>query len=384
MPNYVVSVAPGAVPIYGGQNAPTSDPAWMASIGTNKFISISGTSGAGGAAAQAYCGFAPNRANSKIMINSAGGHGDSSDNRSVMIDMRQDAPAWSVEFASLGYTANQPYAGTYGDPATRRPSSRHTNYTNLYVPSLDRYMLIGAYYVAGSGYTFPTIDGFDLETGTWDTEGSHGYASQSYAGPDGSGVYPLASSFAGVVVDAQSNVWSNNGLARWDHTAKTWTTPTTGAPSYSPRANWALNTSNNLLFGISYGNGDAADLNAGLVGATLNTTTNVMTEITFTANAARALFISEVVREAGMDYDAVNNVFVIYNGYGSPAGQLFIVTPNETTTWTISIFNPTGGITPPATQNNGIWSRWYYDPTLNCFIGMPLVSADMVAIRLDI
>ena len=76
----------------GADARPTVDsainPGWKVDAPLDAFIAIPGSEGAGGAAIDAYSGFTLREDTSELFILAAGGHGDSSDNRVVSLDLR--------------------------------------------------------------------------------------------------------------------------------------------------------------------------------------------------------------------------------------------------------------------------------------------------------
>ncbi len=77
----------------------------------------------------------------------------------------------------------------------------------------------------------------------------------------------------------------------------------------------------------------------------------LMAQVSITINDGPALaqFKSDLPTYAGMDYDPDNDHFLFYCGQAGGEGRVYVVTPNATTTWDMSILplGP-GSVTPPA------------------------------------
>lgn len=393
-----LSAAAGAT-LYLGRSAPAGPvPLWLQGKAVNEWFSIPGTAGAGGAAAQPYCGWAYNKTDGQALFLAAGGHGDSSDDRVVGINLRVDHPTWVTLLANSGVTnPNQPYSGTIPN---RRPTSRHTYWSSIHVPALNRVLNVGAMYVSGLGVNHPIVDGFRLDTNQWDPEGTWAYSRTLqanavygvYPGPT-AGVYPddvtngyhaYGSTYQGAVLDANGFIWAQGGKAKMNATTGIWTEPTTGGPELAARAPWCYDSTRRQVVGLSYDQDGTGPSLKPLLN-TVNIDTHVMRSITINPGAVLTQWIADAPTEAAMDYDPVNDCFAFCNGYGSPAGRLYIIKPNATLNWDMSILTLGGGsIAPPATLNSGIMSRFSYDPVLKCFIGMPRVDSDMVGIKLSV
>jgi len=113
-------------------------PAWLAGKPLDEWFAIKGTSGAGGAPVDDFCGMAFKESSSEIIIAAAGGHGGSRDNRVVSIDLRADAPTWVVRHAASPGASKDAAYNPDGQPA-----SRHTYHCSHYVAAVDRVMIFG-------------------------------------------------------------------------------------------------------------------------------------------------------------------------------------------------------------------------------------------------
>jgi hypothetical protein len=76
--------------------------------------------------------------------------------------------------------------------------------------------------------------------------------------------------------------------------------------------------------------------------------------VTINASAAYTQFQADAPTYAAMDYDPDNDRFLFYCGQGAGAGRVYVVTPNATNAWDMSILalGP-GSVTPPYSFGDG-------------------------------
>jgi hypothetical protein len=106
---------------------------------------------------------------------------------------------------------------------------------------------------------------------------------------------------------------------------------------------------------------------------------SVQTSIELNPSAALTSIQAEQPTYAGMDYDVSNDRFLFYSGQAS-GGKIYVVKPNAGTTWDISIL-PVSGKMPPATQGDGVHTRFRYVPALKGFLLMPNGNSNLFFIR---
>lgn len=346
-----------------GRAADDGYPAWRDGLTVGNFVELSGTSGAGGSAIDAYSSFIYDDLTGDLIIAAAGGHSDSSDNRVVSINILADAPSvagWVLREASS--TTTPISVSHYPDG---KPSSRHT-YGHIHISqSRRRVMLMGGRFIyAPAGEQSAKVDGFNLTTDNWDAANTFGDAPAGWYGE---------------VQDATGNIWSflNTALGarKWTDATDTWSAPSVTIPAGWVRRPWVLNTSDDTLFGLCWadneGSGSApAQINA----LRFNPTTLVMDAITFNSSAAKTQFIADTPAYSGMDYDPENDRFLFY---ASGTKRIFIVTPNAGTTWDMAILTP-GGYTVPSVAGAGVQCRWRYVAALKGFIFLPQASSNLI------
>jgi hypothetical protein len=338
----------------------TGMPAWMAGAAVNQWIEIPGTGGAGGSAVFAYSGFAYNDLTNEILIAAAGGHSDSSDNRVVSLRLNVDAPVWTQRMASSTIT---PYDVPYYPDG--KPISRHLYSSLHYVPQVNRVMLFGVTGATGNAYSFDTVDGFNLDTNTWDPAGT--WASTPF-GERGS-----------VVVRATGEVWTNN-LSRWSPVTRAWTKPITTRTNDQIRWPIAHDSRRNQLFTLNWADGMGYS-NQAMYATVVPCNGSVQTSIAFKPSGAVDSFIADKPTYSAMDYDPDNDRFLFYCGQGAGAGRVYVVTPNAGTTWDMSLLPISGSKLPPPTPDAGLQNRFRYVPALRGFVLMPTGTSNLFFIR---
>jgi hypothetical protein len=338
---------------------PVGTPAWLSGHAVGEWIEISGTSGAGGAAVAAFSGFAYNHQTNEILIAAAGGHHDSGDNRVVSLSLMTDAPAWQLRSATSTFVQEDvPY---YPDG---RPTSRHLYSTLHYVPQVNRLMLFGVRYAYGNAYTFSNIDGFNLDTNTWDPAGTWGNVPTAH--------------FGAVSVRATGDVYSCL-LGRWSPVTKSWTQPIART---NDLVRWPIahDSLRNQLFTLNWADGEGYSQPA-VFATRVPLDSGTQVSLTFKPGDALNSFIAEAPTYAAMDYDPDNDRFLFYSGQGAAAGRVYVVKPDSSNVWDMSILAVNGALRPPATPESGIHNRFRYVPTLKGFVLMPSGTSNLFFMR---
>jgi len=350
-----VAAAPVVVP--PPTTTTSGTPAWLAGAAVGQWVEIANTAGAGGANT-AFSGFAYREDTNEILFAAAGGHGDSADNRVVSLVLTADAPAWKLRSAPSSLIARD--VAYYPDG---KPTSRHLYSSVHFVPEVNRLMLFGIKGAYGSAWDFPTVDGFNLDTNTWDAPGTWGNMIPGHLGV--------------VKVRATGEVWSSQ-LARWSPKTKTWSQPIVTRTSDMIRAPIAHDSLRNQLFTLNWGDGQGFDPQK-LFASIVPCNGSVQTSIKFNASTALSSLEAERPSYAGMDYDVSNDRFLFYCGQGVGA-KVYVVKPNAGTTWDVSILSTTGKV-PPATRTDGVHTRFRYVPALKGFVLLPNSDSNLFFIR---
>lgn len=328
--------------IFAGISGP---PTWANTLTLGQWGEISGTSGALGIKLNAYCGLA--KLGSRWVSAATGGHDDSDDNSVVYIDLKANSPTWIQRKAPS--TSTTPNVAYYADG---KPSSRHTYFTTFGIEESNSVLLPGMRFGYGPAPHADSVDEFDFDTNQWrgivpDAPGISGSGLADVSPP---GYYP-------VVVDHLGNFWcilhTNGNISKYNKTTNTWSQPAMAnkvAPNV--RYPWALDTRRNQCFGLAWADGEGAGTGPDLVmrAVVLDYTAGTQRAITFDAGSTSAVnqFITDKPAYAGMDYDPINDRFLFLS---SEVGKnrVFIITPNGTNVWSMSI--QTGAGTLPVGVN---------------------------------
>lgn len=337
-------------------------PAWLDGRPIDEWFEIPDTAGAGGAAINAYSGFALRDSTAEIVIAAAGGHSDSADNRVVTLALGDDAPTWTLRHASSVDTPiDVPY---YPDGL---PSARHVYQSAHVVDSLDRVFLVGARFVYGSAVSFPTVDAFDLSTDQWDAEGTW---------PD----VPEGGSFGAVSLRSTEEILTSTMFA-FRASDASWSQPVTTSTGTPVRWPVAHDTSRNRLLTLQWGDGQGYD------GPTIHSTqvdlaTGVQSLVTLGDGDALTAFAAEMPTYAAMDYDPDNDRFLFYSGQGDAAGRVYVVEAGETDARAIGLLElGPGSTTPPPVPGAGVNNRFRYVPGLCGFVLLVDAASNLQFLR---
>ena len=342
-------------------------PAWLTGKPVNEWFTIAGTSGAGSSAATAFCGMALRDDTSEIYIAAAGGHNNSSDNRVVSLDLRQDSPTWTQRIAPS--TSVQRNVAYYADG---KPSSRHTYHTSHWCAARNRIILSGSPATYGDPFYFDDVVGFNVTTNTWD-------AANTFAN------VPVSS--YGAARDNNGNILSVLGWRKWTQSTDTYSALISppGDATTQVRFPWAYDSSRDQWFGLAFGDGqDATGWGATLRAVKMSNTGLTQSTVTFNASAALTQLTADQPVYAGMVYDVGNDRFLFYAGMSGRAGVVYVITPNAGTTWDVSILTLGGGsVTPAAVDVAGILGRFRYVPQLNGVVALTTIAANLSFMRLS-
>jgi len=337
-------------------------PAWLADKPLNTWFEIPGTSGAGGAAVEAYSGMALNDRTSEILIAAAGGHNDSSDNRVVSLSLAADAPSWTLRLAASASAAQN--VAYYADGA---PTSRHTYSTEHFVPQINRLMLFGVPVAYGSAWAFAKVDGFNLDTNKWDPAGTW---------PDMPAGY-----YAATQIRSTGEIVSTGVKKKWSPVDRQWTDFVTN-PSGDP-VRWPItfDPRRGQLFSLQWGDGQGYDPQR-LVASRVPLGSGQQIAVSFNPSAALTQWLADKPTYAAMDYDPDNDRFLFYAGQGGAAGRVYVIQPNDGNTWDMSLLNA-GGVKVAASPDNGsgVHNRLRYVPALRGFVLLARASSNLYFLR---
>ena len=295
--------------------------------------------------------------NSEIIVAASGGHSDYSGNEVTAISIDVDAPTWTLLKAGSIPTMDVAY---YSDGT---PTSRHTYWSPQWSAVRNRVMLHYTRYSYGNAVSFPASNGFSLDANAWDHAGtwSNGYSA--------------------LCQDSSGNCWASSGyftLMKWTAATDTWAATATFSDAVYP--NLAFDSLHNQLFQLSWGNGEGSG--SGVTAFTYNASGTIQTAISFNASAAYTRFVADAPLLAAMDYDPDNDRYLFYDGRGSRAGRIYVITPNSGTTWDMSIMMlGSGSVTPSDVAGAGVLNRFRYVPALKGFVLLARATTNLLFIR---
>lgn len=357
--NDLITVASGAVPIYGGRRNPI--PLWLRGRGVNEWIEITGTSGADNNKIDAWCDFTIKQSTGELLIALAGGHDDDWKTQVSSIVLLDDSPTWksprrrdTIPFDQTNY--GFPYCL---DGVT--PSSRHTRYQTLYCPQSDKIMMMGSPSLYASSVSSVESNGFNLATNTWDAPGT-------WASTPSTAAY-------GTAMDDMGNIWCRTH--KWIRASNTFQALPTSYASTS-----AFDLVRRQLFSLVVGNGQGYDLPLGVVAKTISEDLSVTLTITFNASTAWTEFSALTLDYSAMTYDPVRDRFLYYYGKGVSQGVVYVITPNASTVWDMSKIEQGLKPLPPLPPSAGTNARFQYVEALDGVVLMPSKASNIYFMRL--
>lgn len=365
------TAASGAT-VYGGQAAPSSTPAWMATAGValNKLVAIPNSASGGTPAASqgtfAFSGLVSKRDTCELFAAANGGHGDSSDNGVYSFGPKgqgllADNPTWIRRCAST--VSPVPDIPLQSDG---KPTSRHT-YSRLAYSSLTRQIImVGGDGMQGGGFSDTSwIHKYNVDNDVWDAPEAYTYNGSTFG--------------FGLTGDPQSGLIWLASLNTWNPLTKA----VSSVPSAKPvplRFPAVVAPDLNILFCLQIGDGwtnSGSTINASKV--TLDT--KIQTAITFNASAAYTQFVNDLAIARfvpGMDYDSINGVFYWYQGQAGQENHLYVIRPNVGSVWDMELFSFAIGSATMTTQSStGFCGRLEYFPLLKGVVLYPIGPSNL-------
>ena len=336
-------------------------PAWMADKPIGQWFEIPGTSGAGGAAVDAYSGMAINDRTSEILIAAAGGHLDSYDNRVVSLSLASDTPSWTQRLAS-----SKSYAQNVAYYADGMPASRHVYSSLHFVPQVNRLILFGTRAAYGQAWDFAKVDSFNLDTNTWDKAGTFADMPAGYYGA--------------AQIRATGEVISTS-LKKWSPADRKWTDLVTNPLPDPVRWPIAFDARRSQVFCLQWGDGQGFDPQR-LVASRVPLGSNQQVAVSFNPSSAFTQWQNDKPSYAAMDYDPDGDRFLFYAGQGDAAGRVYVIQPNDGNVWDMSILSA-GSTKVPASPDNGsgMQNRMRYVPALRGFVLLARGSTNLYFLR---
>jgi hypothetical protein len=372
-----------SAPVWAVKPASGDVPAWMAAAPVGRFTEAPNTAGTGGAPLNAWGTIL---VDSDLNVRGAamGGHGDSSDNRSVLAPVGVDTPpGWTVVNPASTQrpplTNDPPYFTDVGG-GNIKPGARH-NYAYSILderPGVRRLFLIGYLGTYPNGLAWNTIDAIDIDTHVWDPPGTWPMI----------GTNTAQNAFTGIVYGVCRDeltgyiFWkADNYLWRLDPVTRVktrlsamWETVAgVGFGGFDVLARFpiAFSASRNALFSLQWGNAQT-DGTALLAGELINPSAATPTPrvITFAPSAALSQLTADRPWYAAMDWDKRRGRFVFTGGgIGNAVGgmvttdwtRVYDIVPNASTVWDVE-FAPVLSVStnPGAVPGAGLNSRFRY------------------------
>lgn len=346
----------------------TGLPVWLRDAGLNRWIEIpntvlAGSPGAPGEdpldpyaqsnrAVGAYSGMAFRDDTSEIYVAAAGGHGDSSDNAVRSIALAEDAPVWRLRCPATPVAQRAPDVAYYADG---KPTSRHTYWSSHWSSTRGRVMLHRTRFSYGSAVSFDDSNGFDPVTGQWDPDNTwhDGVTAQAR--------------------DHLDRVWAmaRTKIYQWDPATDVWTMLRDFGGDELPQGPLAEDTSRGSLFAFAWGDGQGYGLDS-LSAWRFSADGQTRDRITFTPSAALTRFSTQKPAYAALEYDPAHDRFLFYASQVGALNDVYVITPNASTTWDLSLLPlDSAGVTPMTAGGGGLMSKFRYVPALGGFVLFP-------------
>lgn len=365
---------------------------------TTAGVQATGNGRSFGARVGAWCGLSIDTRSATIYSVANGGHGDYYGNEVVAINLGAEAPRWTevrtgssgnviYTYEQLAYPADRKFA-QYSDGL---PVSRHSYYGQQFIERHNRALAMGgATSMLGSFYE--NVESFDITTNAWDRynpetqEPLYGYAIgginkgwtpatgwSTCKDPRNEYIYTIASATMHRFVPNSSG------------SGGTWSTIGSVHPDLNPGtyAGTAIDTQRNRLVWM---------LGWGLYFQpyTCDLSTKAWTRQTFAAGAAKDALIGTLPLVSpgapqpfspGMVYvPPLDKLFVRMAAGG---GRVFVIDP---ATFEVSDLATTGGAgvpdAAPFGDQQGIFTRWLYAPTLGGIVYVPNGGRNVWFLRL--
>jgi hypothetical protein len=355
------AVASGAT-MLGGRTVPP--PAWLAGKALNEWMEIPGTASPARAHVEAYSGMCVRTINSEVLIAAAGGHHDSFDNGVYGCVIGVDSPGqFTARMAGSNFSDVVDNVAYWLDG---KPAARHNYYGTQYNPTLDKIFLLGTKYPyafgGGGNYTLPDSNAFNLATNTWDPR---------YTWAD-----VIPGCYGSTMITANNKIYARGQL--FNPATNTWR-----SSSYFPRDPMAFDPVRNQLYALCFGVGEGGEVASSLASFVYNAAGTTQTAITFNASSAYTTFLADIPNLGynAMEYDPDNDRFLYYCGQAGQEGRIYVIQPNGTTVWDMSLLTLVGAVRPVAATNSGVNNRFRYVPALKGFVLLARAASNMYFIK---
>ena len=360
-------------PVWGVKSAGPILPNWVLAANVNQWVTIPGSVQAGSTvdldgglstnSRLSFSGFTVR--DTEIWLTATGGHADYNGNEVCAIDIGLNSPAWQLRHAR----STTILADVYYEP-DGTPASAHRYWGGFWSKETGRIMQ------PSTRSTWPNAtasgsqtNGFNPSNNTWDAAGTWTDVPTCNVMDGDGNCWSLGQNFFDIVkfvpsTNTVSTLYSSGGV---DIQA-------------SPAA---FDSKRKNIFAFSCGNGEGNHLSE-VRSYIVNQITGQPTNITFNTSAAFTQWFARVPLYQGMDYDPVNDQFLVFcplSNYDSYAGgdtTVYVIKPNNTTVWDMSILSVTGTLPTPTVSAQ---TRFKYVPQLGGFACMPSGLGSMYFLR---
>jgi hypothetical protein len=365
-----------ARPAFGGGGGGGSLPAWRSGQSVNEWREIPNTKisstptylyGASGGTISkvlAWIGWSLDQRNSRLYSVSNGGHDNYWGNEVDMCDLEQDAPAWSELVTSSLQADVTLNSDRYADG---RPASRHSYYTQQFIESLNRAVMVGVGSKSKSGNPGASFDAFNPSTNLFDAANT--FASLPF-GLSGNGwtvaKHPTTEDIYSWAVNDRVYKWTKGTPGSW--AAISGFTPNTAEGGAVAAIDPTRGASGTMLVA-----GGAAPLHH-----TVDLATGAFTAITFTGTDAAQVNSGYV--DMGLIYHPVLDKFLAIRGEaGCP---ISVVDP---VSFDVTRLSVTGNGSLPEAHDvfgaKAVYTRALYVPNLSGIVWGPQFNENLWFLR---
>ena len=93
-------------------------------------------------------------------------------------------------------------------------------------------------------------------------------------------------------------------------------------------------------------------------------------------------FQADAPAYCAMEYDPINDQYLFYQGAAGSTSRVYVVKPNASTVWDMSILTlGAGSVVPDAAVGGGVFSRFKYVAALRGFVLMSSGTSNLYFLR---
>lgn len=327
-------------------------PAWI-TAGVNEWGEISSSSPPYGMNDYSGLGFRDDGSVTELFCALGGGHnGNVTVNSAHVLDLTSSAPAWSQVKATGDTTGYDDDTMTHF-PADGSPGPRHLYNATVWCENRKDYVFGGRYYAfdgSDNGVNvYDKVDGFNRTGNSWRAAGYYPARQETWCH------FSVADPATGILYATEGD--DSNAIQGFqiDPTTLTMSTWHAASGTRIVRGPNAWDTTRGNCFQLGPRN---YEFWSGTIVAATISTGGTKTAISFNSSSAYTTWSGQIGNYLSADicYDPTGDKFYWYNGddgrgASGSSNRVFVITPNGTTTWDMSLIDGTG-LTPPATRDN--------------------------------